>query len=79
MRLQVLIRRQGHDETEPGTLRAWVLQNGVQSKVNLLSGRQVSAVWRAQQYIETQLRLKYGEVEIDWVGLAEQVHGGAAC
>lgn len=64
MKLTILIRRQKHDEPSPGTLKAYVVQEGKRGR-NLLTGQSVTNVETARQRLNgafTQHQVKY---EID--------------
>jgi hypothetical protein len=67
-KLNVLIHRQRKPEPGPGTLKAWVLQDG-QRGANLLSGSSISKIETAKQRAIDRLRLNMPagyEPELTW-------------
>ena len=58
MKLTVLIRRQRSDEPQPGTLRAFVVQEGKRG-ANLLDRHQFTDVERVKQEVRLKLRARF--------------------
>jgi len=64
MQLTILIRRQKHDEPSPGTLKAYVVQEGKRGR-NLLSGSSVTNVETARQRLNGAFADHQVKYEID--------------
>jgi hypothetical protein len=69
MTLCVLIHRQCEGEQDRGTMRAWVVQEGHRSDRNLLQGRKIRDLDKAQRAVRAALWAEYrkfGDIEILW-------------
>jgi len=67
VKIAVWIHRQGRHETQWGTLRAWILQDGRRG-VNLLAEHKPTDLENAKRQIRHALEQKLGSVEIEWMG-----------
>lgn len=64
MKLTILIRRQKYDEPSPGTLKAYVVQEGKRGR-NLLTGSMLSNVETARQRLNALFHEHKVTYEID--------------